>query len=208
MSSSGPFKIVVLASGSGTNLQALIDRFADDAAVEITAVASDQPDVGALERAERAGIETGVFQRGSYDSRVERDAAMAAWLGEHGAELVVLAGYMQLLDGTFLGVFPGRVINVHPALLPAFPGLDAIGQALRHGARVTGVTVHFVDEGVDTGPIIMQRSMPLEYTRPVEEIEADIHAIEHELLPQAVASIAAGKVRIDNDNPRLVRVDR
>lgn len=197
----------MLASGSGTNLQALIDRFADDSAVEIAAVASDKPDARALERAAAAGIATEVFERGDYASRTERDAAMAGWLGECGVELVVLAGYMQLLDGTFLGEFPARVINVHPALLPAFPGLDAIGQALRHGAKVTGVTVHLVDEGMDTGPIIMQRSMPLTYTRPVSEIESNVHAIEHELLPQAVALIAAGRVRIDTDNPRLVHID-
>lgn len=200
-------KVAVLASGSGTNLQALIDRFDRDAGVEIAAVVSDKPDARALERAAAAGIEAGSFARSDYASRTERDAGMAAWLADRGTELVVLAGYMQLLDGTFLGRFPGAVINVHPALLPAFPGLDAIGQALHHGAKVTGVTVHFVDEGIDTGPIILQRSMPLAYTRPVSEVESQIHAIEHELLPEAVALIAAGRVRMDEDNPRLVHLD-
>lgn len=207
MSVSDRFRVGVLASGSGTNLQALIDRFGGDRAVEVAAVASDQPEAGALVRAGRAGIETAVFPRADYPSRTERDAGMAAWLSERRLDLIVLAGYMQLLDATFLDHFPGAVINVHPALLPAFPGLDAIGQAVEHGAKMVGVTIHFVDEGMDTGPIIMQRALPLPYTRPVSEIESEIHAIEHRLLPEAVALMAAGKVRADPDNPRLVHVD-
>jgi phosphoribosylglycinamide formyltransferase-1 len=132
---------------------------------------------------------------------------MAGWLREQEVELVVLAGYMQLVTPGFLAAFPDRVINVHPALLPAFPGLDAVGQALDHGVRVTGVTVHFVDAGVDTGPIIMQRAIPLTYTRPIEAVEEEIHASEHELLPRAIELIAAGSVSIDPDNPRLVRIE-
>jgi phosphoribosylglycinamide formyltransferase-1 len=122
-------------------------------------------------------------------------------------QLVVLAGYMQLLSGAFIQRFRNRIVNVHPALLPAFPGLDAVGQAIAHGARVTGVTVHFVDEGVDTGPILLQRSFELTYTRPMHEVTEQIHAIEHELLPRAIELIAAGRVRLDADNPRLVRID-
>jgi phosphoribosylglycinamide formyltransferase-1 len=119
----------------------------------------------------------------------------------------VLAGYMQLLSAAFIERFAGRVINVHPALLPSFPGLDAVGQAIAHGVRVTGVTVHFVDAGVDTGPIILQRAIPLTYTRPIEEVEQEIHRSEHELLPRAIELIASGSVTIDRDNPRLVRIE-
>jgi phosphoribosylglycinamide formyltransferase-1 len=122
-------------------------------------------------------------------------------------ELVVLAGYMQLLSPAFLRRFANRVINVHPALLPSFPGLDAIGQALDHGVRITGVTVHFVDDGVDTGPIIVQRPVPVPPDRDREALEAAIHATEHALLPEVIRMIAAGRVRIDDDNPRLVRVE-
>jgi phosphoribosylglycinamide formyltransferase-1 len=123
------------------------------------------------------------------------------------ADLVVLAGYMQLLSPQFVARFRNRVINVHPALLPSFPGLDAVGQALRHGVKVTGVTVHFVDEGVDSGPIILQRAVEVPASRDWDELEEEIHSIEHQLLPEAVRLIAAGRVRVDAENPRLVRID-
>jgi phosphoribosylglycinamide formyltransferase 1 len=202
-----PFRIAVLVSGTGSNLQAIIDRLHGRGAVEVVAVASNRPDARGLERARAAGIETGVFERGNYPDREARDLAIADWLGERGVELVVLAGYMELLSAEFLRRFPDRVINVHPALLPSFPGLDAIAQAVAHGVKVAGVTVHFVDEGVDTGPIIMQQPVTLAYTRSIEEVEAEIHRVEHELLPRAVELIAAGKVRIDPDNRRAVIVD-
>ena len=200
------FPIAVLASGSGTNLQAILDRLHGRGAVEVVAVGSDKPGAKALERAQAAGVPTGVFPREEYADREARDGAIADWLEERGARLVVLAGYMQLLSAGFIERFAGRVINVHPALLPAFPGLDAIGQAVAHGVRVTGVTVHFVDAGVDTGPIILQRAIPLTYTRPIDEVEQEIHRSEHELLPRAIELIAAGSVTIDRDNPRLVRI--
>jgi phosphoribosylglycinamide formyltransferase 1 len=202
-----PFRVAVLASGTGSNLQAILDQLHGRGAVEVVAVASDKPDAPALERAARAGVETAVFERGSYGDREARDLAIAAWLDEREVELVVLAGYMQLLSGCFLERFAQRVINVHPALLPSFPGLAAVEQAIEHGVRVTGVTVHFVDEGVDTGPIIMQRPIELNYTRPIEQVEAEIHRVEHELLPRAIELLAAGSVRIDERNPRLVRID-
>lgn len=200
------FPIAVLASGSGTNLQAILDRLQGRGAVEVVAVGSDKPEAKALERAAAAGVPTAVFPRSEYADREARDGAIADWLEERGARLVVLAGYMQLLSAGFIERFTGRVINVHPALLPAFPGLDAIGQAVAHGVRVTGVTVHFVDAGVDTGPIILQRAIPLTYTRPIDEVEQEIHRSEHELLPRAIELIAAGSVTIDRDNPRLVRI--
>jgi phosphoribosylglycinamide formyltransferase 1 len=200
-------RIAVLASGTGTNLQEILDRLHGRGAVEVVAVASDKPGAKALERAEAAGVETGVFERGDYADREARDLAIADWLDERGVELVVLAGYMQLLSSAFIRRFRERVINVHPALLPSFPGLDAIGQALAHGVRITGVTVHFVDEGVDTGPILLQQPVELTYTRPVTEVEAEIHRVEHELLPRAVELIAAGAVSFDPEDPRRVRIE-
>lgn len=204
---SAPLRVAVLASGNGTNLQAILDRVHGRGAAEVVAVASDKPGAPALERARAAGVECRVFERGDHPDRAARDGAIADWLEGLEVELVVLAGYMQLLSGEFIARFRHRVINVHPALLPSFPGLDAVGQAIEHGVRVTGVTVHFVDEGVDTGPILMQRPVELTYTRPVAEIEAEIHRVEHELLPQAVELIAAGAVSIDPDNPRRVRIE-
>ena len=202
-----PLRVAVLASGTGSNLQAILDKVHGRGEAEVVAVCSDKPDAPALKRATKAGVETAVFERAGFGSRKERDGAMAAWLADRDVGLVVLAGYMQLLSPGFIAGFAGRIINVHPALLPAFPGLDAIGQALEHGVKVTGVTVHFVDDGVDTGPIILQRAIDLTYTRPRESVEEEIHQIEHELLPRAVELIAAGAVSIDPANPRLVRID-
>ena len=202
-----PLRIAVIASGSGTNLQAILDRLHGRGKVEVVGVASDKPDCRALRRAADAGIATAVFPVADFADRGTRDAALGDWLESLQCELVVLAGYMQLLDDEFVRRFRNRILNVHPALLPAFPGLDAIGQAIAHGVRVTGVTVHFVDEGVDTGPILLQRSIELKYTRPVHEVTEEIHAVEHELLPRAIELIADGAVTIDPDNPRLVRIE-
>lgn len=201
-----PFRIAVLASGGGTNLQAILDSLHGKGEVEVVAVVSDKPDAGALQRAEAAGVETGIFPGGDYEDREARDAAIGDWLSERGVELVVLAGYMQLLTPAFVERFRNRIVNVHPALLPSFPGLEAVQQALDHGARVTGVTVHFVDEGVDSGPIISQRAVEVPESRDWDELEAKVHAAEHELLPAAIRAIAVGRVEIDPENPRLVRV--
>jgi phosphoribosylglycinamide formyltransferase-1 len=202
----GALKIAVLASGAGTNLQALLDQVHGRDGVEVVAVASDKPEAVALDRARAAGVAVAVFPGRAYADREDRDRAMAAWLLEHGVELVVSAGYMQLLSGTFLARFPGAVINVHPALLPAFPGLDAVGQALAYGVRVFGVTVHFVDEGVDTGAIILQRAVELPDARQAEDVLPHLHAIEHELLTEAVRLIARGAVRADPEAPRHVHI--
>jgi phosphoribosylglycinamide formyltransferase-1 len=201
-------RVAVLASGSGTNLQAILDQLQGGGKAEVVAVGSDQPDARALSRAAEAGVASRVFAADEYEDRELRDLAIADWLGDCGAELVVLAGYMQLLSQSFIERFPSRVINVHPALLPSFPGLDAIGQAYRHGVRVSGVTVHFVDAGVDTGPIILQEPIELTYTRPIEEFEDQVHRVEHRLLPRAIELIAEGRVRTDERNPRLVRIDQ
>ena len=201
----------MLASGSGTNLQAIIDRLHRPShrgpAIEVAGVASDKPAAGALRRAGEAGIESAVFPGEEFTDREARDAAMADWIDARGADLVVLAGYMQLLSATFVARFPNRIVNVHPALLPSFPGLDAIGQALEHGVGVTGVTVHFVDEGVDSGPIILQRAVPVPANRNRATLEEAIHRTEHEIYPQAIAMIAEGRVRIDARNARLVVID-
>jgi len=201
------FKLVVLASGTGSNLQAILDRLHMREGIEVVGVGSDKPGAPAIERARAAGISVRLFPREDFGDRGERDAAMADWIEERGADLVVLAGYMQLLSPAFVGRFRNRVVNVHPALLPAFPGLDAIGQALAAGANVTGVTVHFVDEGVDTGPTILQREVDVPPDRDREALELAIHTVEHQLYSEAIRMIAAGKVRIDADDPRRVVVD-
>jgi phosphoribosylglycinamide formyltransferase-1 len=200
--------VAVLASGAGTNLQALLDRAHGRNGVRVVAVASDKPEARALERARAAGVDTAVFPAGAYPDRASRDAGLAAWLGEREVELVVLAGYMQLLSPDFLERFEGRVINVHPALLPAFPGLRAVEQALEYGVKVFGVTVHFVDEGMDSGPVILQRAVELPDARSPEEVMRHLQPIEHELLPEAVRLIAAGAVRVDPSDPRHIMVAR
>jgi phosphoribosylglycinamide formyltransferase-1 len=173
--------IGVLASGNGTNLQALID-----AGLPISAVASNRKDAYALARAREAGIATATFSLDCHADRAERDLVLATWLEEHNVDLVVLAGYMHLLTEPFLRRFPGRIVNVHPSLLPAFPGAHAIDDALAAGAETTGVTVHYVDEGLDTGPVIVQEEVPVE---PRETLEARIHSVEHRLLPQVVREL-------------------
>lgn len=201
------FKLIVLVSGSGTNLQAILDTLHGRDGVEVVGVGSDKPGARALERARGAGVETGVFPRDAYAGREARDAAMGDWIESRGADLVVLAGYMQLLSGPFVARFHDRIVNVHPALLPAFPGLDAIGQALAAGVEVTGVSVHFVDEGVDTGPVIVRREVAVPPSRDRAELEEAIHTAEHELFPEAIRMIAAGRVRIEANDPRTVVVD-
>lgn len=200
-------RVAVLASGEGTNLQALIDRVHRREGVEIVAVVCDNPDARALERARMAGIQRATFPLAQFGDRASRDRAIAEWLGEQGIELVVLAGYMALLSAEFLARFPSRVINVHPALLPAFPGLRAVDQAFEYGVKVFGVTVHFVDEGVDSGPVILQRGLELPDARSTAEVLARLHPIEHELLPEAVRLIARGAVSFDPHNPRRVVIE-
>jgi phosphoribosylglycinamide formyltransferase 1 len=173
--------IGVLVSGNGTNLQALID-----AGLPVTAVASNRKEAFALQRAREAGVPTATFSMDCHGSREERDLVMATWLEEHGVELVVLAGYMHLLTEPFLHRFPGRIVNVHPSLLPAFPGAHAIDDALEAGVDTTGVTVHLVDSGLDTGPVIVQEEIAVE---PRDTLEARIHAVEHRLLPRVVRDL-------------------
>jgi phosphoribosylglycinamide formyltransferase-1 len=201
------FDIAVLVSGEGTNLQALLDSVHGREGIEIVAVAASRVEAGGLARAQRAGVETGVFALGDYENRAQRDADLADWLDRHAPDLLVLAGFMEVLTPEFIRRFAGRIINVHPALLPAFPGVRAIEQALEYGVKVGGVTIHFVDEGVDTGPVLLQEAFDLPYHRDIAKIEERVHQIEHRLLPAAVRLIAQGRVRVDPDNPRLVHVD-
>jgi phosphoribosylglycinamide formyltransferase 1 len=175
--------IGVLVSGEGTNLQALIDD-----GLPVRAAASNVPDARALDRARAAAIPAAVFDLASYEDREARDLTMADWLDEQGVRLVVLAGYMHLLTPVFLERFPGRVVNVHPSLLPSFPGTRAIEEALMAGVETTGVTVHLVDEGVDTGPVLRQERIALE---PRETLVERIHAVEHRLLPEVVRELCA-----------------
>ena len=176
----------VLVSGSGTNLQALID-----ADIPIAAVAANVPGAPALERATLVGAPTGVFSLLEFPDRDARDSAMADWLDSHGVGLVVCAGYMQLLCPVFLGRFPGRVVNVHPALLPAFPGAHAVEEALAAGVTETGATVHLVDEGIDTGAVLRQESVVVLPGDTPETLHARIQAVEHRLLPEVVRELTA-----------------
>ena len=175
--------IGVLVSGEGTNLQALID-----AQLPIAGVASNRRDARALDRARAAGIPTATFSLDCHATREERDLVMATWLEEHDVELVVLAGYMHLLTPPFLDRFPNRIVNVHPSLLPAFPGAHAIDDALAAGVASTGVTVHYVDEGLDSGALIAQEEVPVE---PRATLVERIHEVEHRLLPSVVRNLVA-----------------
>jgi phosphoribosylglycinamide formyltransferase 1 len=175
--------IGVLVSGEGTNLQALID-----AGLPIVAVASNKAGVTALQRADAAGIPARVFDESGYAERNARDREMADWLQLRGVEFVVLAGYMHLLTPAFLDRFPDRIVNVHPSLLPAFPGAHAIDDALSAGVETTGVTIHYVDDGLDTGAVIRQEPVDVE---PRDTLLERIHAVEHRLLPEVVQELCA-----------------
>lgn len=175
--------IGVLVSGEGSNLQALLD-----AELPVQAVASSRLEVRAIARAEAAGVPALAFPLDEFADREQRDATMANWLQEQGVRLVVCAGYMQLLTPAFLDRFPGRIVNVHPSLLPEFPGARAIDDALEAGVETTGVTVHLVDEGLDSGPVIVQEAVPVE---PRETLAERIHAVEHRLLPKVVGELCA-----------------
>jgi phosphoribosylglycinamide formyltransferase 1 len=198
-------RVGVLASGAGTNLQALLDAVHGREA-EVVAVASDKPDALALERAAAAGVAARVFERDAFADRAARDAAIADWLESLGVELVVLAGYMALLDAGFIARFRDRIVNVHPALLPAFPGVRAIEQAVDYGVRIFGVTVHLVDEGVDTGPILLQGCVEIPDATDAEAVHDALRPIEHRLLCEAVRLLARGAVRRESPGSRRLVV--
>jgi phosphoribosylglycinamide formyltransferase 1 len=201
------YRVGVLISGEGSNLQAILDTVHGSDGIEVVCVGSNKADARGLERAQAAEVQTAVFDAADYRERAERDLALGDWLEERSIDLLVLAGFMEILSAEFIRRFEGRIINVHPSLLPAFQGIRAIERALEYGVRVTGVTVHFVDEGVDSGPIILQQALGLPYSPDLDAIEEAIHAIEHELLPRAVRLLASGAVRVDPANPRRVLIE-
>ncbi len=201
-----PFRVSVLVSGSGTNLQSLIDTVHQAGGpIEIVQVVSSRPDALALERAAAAGIPTEIVALKGRE-REERDGELAGVVTGASPGLVVLAGWMSILTGAFLGRFPDRVVNLHPSLLPAFPGMHAIEQALEWGVRYTGVTVHYAEEQVDAGPPILQEPVPVLYGDSVETLTERIREVEHRLVPEVVRMFAAGRVRRDPVERRRVEV--
>ncbi len=189
--------IGVLASGSGSNLQAVLDAcLGGRLDARVVAVVSDVPDAFALERARRAGIAAEVVGWGESPSREAHDARVVEALGRHGVDTVILAGYLRLVSPVLLGAFPGRVLNIHPALLPAFPGLHVHGQVIAAGAKFSGCTVHFVDEGMDTGPIILQAVVPVRDDDTPDTLAARILREEHRVYPQALQYLAEGRLRV------------
>jgi len=192
-----------MVSGEGSNLQAILDKLHGRDGIEVVCVASNRAGARGLERARAAAVDTGVFDAAEHGGdRDARDRVLGDWLDQHQVDLVVLAGFMEILSPEFIRRFQGRIVNVHPSLLPAFRGLRPIEQAMDYGVRVMGVTVHFVDEGVDSGPIILQQAFELPYSAELEAIEESVHAIEHELLPRAIRLLASGAVRVNPENPR------
>ncbi len=219
------YTVAVLASGKGTNLQAIIDKLhrkaidetiqVDDddeliqariPIIEVAIVISDVKDAPAVKRAWAAGIPTAVIPFDRYDSLEAHDLHVAAAINDLNIDLVVLAGYMRLLHSSFIEAFRNRIINVHPALLPAFPGTRGIADALDYGAKVTGVTVHFVEDEMDSGPVIAQEPVRVEDGDTSESLAERIHKVEHDLLPRTIRMIAAGKVQPPLPGSRLVRV--
>lgn len=197
-------KIGVLASGSGSNLQAIIDEAAAGLLpVEVVMVLSDKPDAYALTRAEQAGIMTAVVLPKDYATREEYDAQVVKLLTLAGAEAVALAGYLRIVTKTLLDAFPGRVLNIHPALLPSFPGLHGQRQAFEYGVKVAGCTVHFVDEGLDSGPIILQAPVPVLDDDDEESLTARILQQEHIIYPLALKLLAEGKLTVEGRKVRI-----
>lgn len=195
-----PLKIGVLISGSGTNLQALIDRIADgtlNASIEL--VVSSRPSAYGLKRAEEAGIQTLTLSKEVYADPIAADEVIAHELLAHGVEYVIMAGYMRMVRAPLLATFPNRIVNLHPALLPSFPGAHAIADAYERGVKVTGVTVHFANAAYDAGPIIAQRALAVEEGWDVDTLESHIHEIEHELYPNVVQLLADGRVQVRDD---------
>lgn len=195
-----PLKIGVLISGSGTNLQAIIDRIADGSLnAEVALVVSSRPGVRGIERAREAGLPVLVMEKSEYAEPEAADEKIAAALKEAGCEYVIMAGYMRMVRKPLLEAYPGRIVNLHPALLPSFKGAHAIQDAFDYGVKVTGVTVHFADDKYDCGPIIAQRALPVEEGWDVDTLEEHIHAIEHELYPEVVGWLASGRVHLRDD---------
>lgn len=191
-------RIAVLASGNGSNLQAILDRIASGALdAEVGVVISNKPQAHALERARSAGVPALALDPAAYPDREAYDAALVAAIRDAGAHCVVLAGYMRMLTPVFLAAFPGAVINIHPSLLPSFPGLRGAGDALDYGVRLAGCTVHFVNEEMDGGAVIVQAAVPVTPGEPLDDLKSRIHAMEHRIYPQALQWLAQGRIRVE-----------
>ena len=188
-------RIAVLVSGSGTNLQALLDH--PVCGPRIALVLSDRPEAGGLRRAEARGVETEVLEPKDFDGREAFDLAVADLLRQRGIDVVVTAGYLRLLGPGVLGAYGGRILNVHPSLLPAFPGMQAVADALAYRVKVTGVTVFVVDDGVDTGPVVLQEAIEVRDDDDWDALEARVHEVEHRLLPEATAALVEGRLKVD-----------
>ena len=200
-------RLGVLISGSGTNLQAILDAVrAGTLTTEVAVVVSNIASAKGLDRARAAGVPVAVVDHKAFPDRTSFDAALVELLRANGVNLVVLAGFMRLVTPTLLGAFPNRVVNVHPALLPAFPGIHAQKQALDYGVKVTGCTVHFVDAGTDTGPVIAQATVAVEDTDDEESLRTRILAQEHTLLPKVLQWIADGRVHVETGEGKRPRV--
>jgi phosphoribosylglycinamide formyltransferase 1 len=201
---SGP-RIAVLVSGSGTNLQALLDAAAAGTlGAEIALVVSNREGVAALDRARTAGVPAEVLRHGDFADRATYDRALVERIRNAGASIVVLAGFMRIVTEVLLDAFAGHVVNIHPSLLPAFPGVDAQAQALAHGVKVSGCTAHLVDRGVDSGPILVQRAVPVLDDDDVDRLRARILTEEHRALPEAVRALAEGRVVVEGRRARIV----
>ena len=205
MSAEGKTCIAVLASGSGTNLEAIAQAIDDgDVPARIAVVVSDNPEAFALERARRRGIETRVVRLSEFPDRPAYDRAIVDILRETGVDLVVLAGYMKLVGPEFVEAYRGRIMNIHPALLPSFPGEQGVPDAIDHGVKVSGVTVHFVDEGLDSGPIIVQEAVPVEEGDDVATLHNRIHLAEYRAYPLAIRLFAQGRLVIEGRKVRIL----
>ena len=199
-----PLKLAVLVSGNGSKLQAIIDAIESGAInAKITCVVSNKSDAFALTRAIKHNIPTAIHKNQDYSTRREYDAALVKILRDHGAELVILAGFMRILSEVMVNAFPHAIINIHPALLPAFPGLHAQKQALDYGVRYSGCTVHLVDCGTDTGPIIIQAVVPIEQNDTEETLSARIQQEEHRCFPEAIRLFAEGKIQVNGRHVQI-----
>lgn len=199
------FRIAVFASGSGSNFQAIVDHIKrGELSVEIALLVCDKPKARVVERAAAEGVTVFTFRPKEYASREAYEAEIVRQLRAYEIDLIVLAGYMRLITHVLLDPYEGRIINIHPSLLPAFPGVDGIGDAYRYGVRITGVTVHFVDAGMDSGPIIAQEPVVIEPDDSLESLAEKIHQIEHELYPRVIRLFSEGRVRLEG---RKVRID-
>ncbi|WP_144460916.1 phosphoribosylglycinamide formyltransferase [Siminovitchia fortis] len=187
-------KIAVFASGNGSNFQAIHDAVeSGKLRAEIKLLVCDKPGAFVIERAKKAGVRVLEFSPKQYASKVEFETMLYEELQKNDVDYIVLAGYMRLIGSVLLEHYPERIINIHPSLLPAFPGVDAIGQAVAAGVKVTGVTIHFVDEGMDTGPIIAQRAIDIQDGATKDEVAQKVHEIEHEFYPETLDKLFEGK---------------